>query len=431
MKTLETRNRGIASHVLTATLAAATLTSAGCVKVTKDTEFSIKQTTTTIAYTKDGDPVDPLELVAIDRAGDAEENTESETKDTVATPEATASASADSDSKEETSEDSEKESSKEKETSTDSDEENTDETVDLADEAYIADGLEVEKVYPEVIDTSVVGDVEVLFTVKDTENNDSTAELSVTFTVVDETAPAFKLTKTEDTVTVNSEFDAKSYIKDDAGCEYVEEEPEDSSEYENGWYTITSNVSTKKAGSYKVKYHAENTSGTATDVTLKITVSETATSSSEDSSSNSKNNDSSSKKTTTSSSSKTTSNSSNSTNNSSSSSTSYSEGTDMYNGVIQTDGCSKKLVHHDAVTKTYVSGQNYVKDADAVTEEWWRCTSCNAEFSSEAEAKAHCDEQKHFSYANFLKTISAEQGHYEDNVVTETIVPAYDEYVCE
>ena len=396
----------------------------GCTNETQDTKLSIKQTKKTIAYDKDGKSVDPLDYVAIDRL--------TETEDTVATPEATASASADSDSKVEISEDSEKESSDSKEeTITESDEEDTDETVDLADEAYIADGLEVEKVYPEVIDTSVVGDVEVLFTVKDTENNDSTAELSVTFTVVNETAPAFKLTKTEDTVTVNSEFDAKSYIKDDAGCEYVEEEPEDSSEYENGWYTITSNVSTKKAGSYKVKYHAENASGTATDVTLKITVSETAASSSEDNSSNSKNNSSSSKKTTTSSSNKNTSNSSNSTNNSSSSSTSYSEGTDMYNGVIQTDGCSKKLVHHDAVTKTYVSGQNYVKDADAVTEEWWRCTSCNAEFSSEAEAKAHCDEQKHFSYANFLKTISAEQGHYEDNVVTETIVPAYDEYVCE
>ena len=87
-----------------------------------------------------------------------------------------------------------------------------------------------------------------------------------------ETAPAFTLTAAEDTVTVNSEFDAKSYIKDDAGCEYVEKEPEDSSKYENGWYTINSDVSTEKAGSYKVEYHAENASGAATDVTLKITV---------------------------------------------------------------------------------------------------------------------------------------------------------------
>ncbi len=231
----------------------------GC-NETEKTKFSVTPTTTTIAYTKDGDPVDPLDLVAIDRLEDTDEASET----AFPTPSASASSEAD---KEEKSDD---ESTKKRTDNTAEDEK----TVELAEKAYVADGVEVEKVYPEVIDTSVVGDVTVLFTLKDTENNDSTSEVSVTFTVVDETAPAFKLVKTEDTVTVGAEFDAKSYVKDAAGCEYVDEAPDDSSKYQNGWYTITSNVSTKKAGSYAVKYHAENSSGVATDVTLKITVKE-------------------------------------------------------------------------------------------------------------------------------------------------------------
>lgn len=353
----------------------------GCgVKVTKETEFSIKPTTTTIAYTKDGDPVEPLELVAIDRVEENSDATE------------------------------------------------TEETVELADEAYVADGLEVTKVYPEVIDTSVVGDVEVLFTVKDTENNDSTSELSVTFTVFDETAPAFKLSKTDDTVTVGADFDPKSYIKADAGCEYVDEAPEDGSKYENGWYTITSNVSTKKAGKYKVIYHAENSSGTSTEVTLNITVKDAETASADNSSkAETKKSQSSSKQ-----SNNSNSNASNNGGTSNSSSVDYTNGagTDSYNGVIQTEGCNKTLVHHDALYKD-VTNQVYVKDQDAIVEEWQECSTCGAQFKTSTEAGDHMISQNHGSYHNILKTIQEESGHYENQTTQELICPAYDEYVCQ
>lgn len=431
MKDLK-KKRGIATNTLVAALTATTLATTGCgVKVIKETEFSIKPTTTTIAYTKDGDPVDPLELVAIDRVEETSDDTESASSPT---PSASASASAETEDKSDSKDSDSKDEETTKEDDSKTDDTESEKTVELADEAYVADGLEVTKVYPEVIDTSVVGDVEVLFTVKDTENNDSTSELSVTFTVVDESAPAFKLSKTDDTVTVGAEFDPKSYIKADAGCEYVDEAPEDGSKYESGWYTITSNVSTKKAGKYKVIYHAENSSGTATEVTLNITVKEAKTASTDNSSkaeakkSQSNNKSQSSSKQ----SSNSNSNASNNGGTSNNSSVDYTNGagTDSYNGVIQTEGCNKTLVHHDALYKD-VTNQVYVKDQDAIVEEWQECSTCGAQFKTSTEAGDHMISQNHGSYHNILKTIQEESGHYENQTTQELICPAYDEYVCQ
>ena len=426
------KRRGIASNTLVAALTATTLATTGCgVKVTKETEFSIQPTTTTIAYTKDGDPVAPLDLVAIDRVEESSDDTESTT---TPTPSASASASAETEDKSDSKDSDSKDEETTKEDDSKTDDTESEKTVELADEAYVADGLEVTKVYPEVIDTSVVGDVEVLFTVKDTENNDSTSELSVTFTVVDESAPAFKLSKTDDTVTVGAEFDPKSYIKADAGCEYVDEAPEDGSKYENGWYTITSNVSTKKAGKYKVIYHAENSSGTATEVTLNITVKDAETASADNSSKTETKKSQNSNKAQ--SSSKQNNNSNSNASNNSNSSVDYTNGagTDSYNGVIQTEGCNKTLVHHDALYKDVQESQQvWVKDQDAIVQEWWRCGICGAEFSSSADAERHSKEVDSGGYYNFLKTVQEEKGHWETQTTTkqELICPAYDEYVCQ
>ena len=432
------KRRGIASNTLVAALTATTLATTGCgVKVTKETEFSIQPTTTTIAYTKDGDPVAPLELVAIDRVEESSDDTESTT---TPTPSASASASAETEDKSDSKDSDSKGKEKTKEDDSKTDDTETEETVELADEAYVADGLEVTKVYPEVIDTSVVGDVEVLFTVKDTENNDSTSELSVKFTVFDETAPAFKLSKTDDTVTVGADFDPKSYIKADAGCEYVDEAPENGSKYESGWYTITSNVSTKKAGKYKVIYHAENSSGTATEVTLNIAVKDAETASADNSSKTETKKSQNSNKTQSSSKQNSNSNSysSNSGNSSSNTNSAYPGMPSWYNGeayddiidgVPQTANCPNRKTEtipaHTVVTGTYqekVIDQPYEAP---VVEEWYRCPTCNAEFSSYDEAMAHITNSSTCgNFVNFLKTVSeghAEVSHYETRETTVEI----------
>ena len=109
-------------------------------------------------------------------------------------------------------------------------------------------------------------------------------------------------------------------------------------------------------------------------------------------------------------------------------------GNDTYNGVLQTPGCKKTTVHHDAITKE-TSYQEWVEDKPAWTEYVQKCNSCGAEFATDDEAANHAWEMQYkgdnsHTWSEVPKYHDAE-GHYETRTKTEVIVPAYDEQVCE
>ena len=306
-------------------------------------------------------------------------------------------------------------------------------------DAYVSTGLKA-TCYPKVIDTSKTGLVNVNFTIIDEDNHNSTQKATITFKVVDSNAPEFELKKDKVTVTVGDEFDPANFIKDAHNAKFVEEEPEKNEEdsYDYSWYTITSNVKTKKAGSYSVKYHVVGTNGVVSDIQLKVVVEE-ATNEESDTSTSAK---SETKKGTTSSktnvatsskSNTVVSNSPQASTKASNSTPQQSTGGDVYNGKEQTSSCKTTKVHHDAVTKenTY---QVWIVDQPASTKSYLRCTSCGACFDTQDEMIAHVDameEQEDFSHTWEVVTEPVpEQGHYETKTETIVITPAYDEEVC-
>ena len=349
----------------------------------KETVVHIQQLKIEIEYSSDGEPVDPFSLVQITRENDE---------------------------------------------------------IKLGEkDAYVSTGLKA-TCYPKVIDTSKTGLVNINFTIIDEDNHDSTQKATISFKVVDSNAPEFELKKDKVTVKVGDTFDPESYIKDAHDAKLVEEEPDKNEEgsYEYSWYTITSNVKTKKTGSYSVKYHVVGTNGVASDVELKVTVEEAKkeeTDSSNSSKSENKKATTSSKTNTASKSNSTTTaaSSSQSTINSSSSTPQQSTGGDVYNGKEQTSSCKTTNVHHDAVTKEYTY-QVWVVDQPASTKSYLRCTSCGACFDTQDEMIAHVDameEQDDFSHTWEVVTEPVpEQGHYETKTETIIITPAYDEEVC-
>lgn len=376
------KKRLFTSAIVAGTMIASLLGSTGC-SSKKETDYDIQVVQETVEYTKSGDPVDPLTLVAITRKADSDKK------------------------------------SSEKQTSTN---EETSKKTEKATKATVEKGLKVTKVYPQVIDTSQLGEVEVKFTVKDTDNHDSTKELSAKFTVVDSTAPAFKLSDKKATINAGDTFDPAAYIKDDAGLKKVDAEPEKNSDgkYDEGWYTIDSNVKTDTAGDYTVIYHAVSAEGNVTEATLKVTVNaakETKTES-----------DTSTKKSQTQKSQKSAKGNTNTQTAAASSSSSESSipssGTDSYNGVIQTDGCEKVKVHHDAITET----KQIEHWSDPVVEEWYRFADGTEFRNIEDAEKYSATNDDAGSYYNFLKTVQESQCTYE--TVEEVVVPAYDEYVC-
>lgn len=347
----------------------------------KETVIHIEQLKVEIEYSSDGEPVDPFSLVQITRENDE---------------------------------------------------------IKLGEkDAYVSSGLKA-TCYPKVIDTSKTGLVNINFTIIDEDNHNSTQKATITFKVVDSSAPEFELKKDKVTVTVGDEFDPASYIKDAHDAKLVEEEPkknEDGS-YDYSWYTITSNVKTKKAGNYSVKYHVVGTSGVVSDIELKVTVEEAKKEESDTSSTKteSKKTTKSSKTNTVSESNSTTAaNSSQSTSKVSNSTPQQSTGGDVYNGKEQTSACKTTKVHHDAVTKenTY---QVWIVDQPASTKSYLRCTSCGACFDTQDEMIAHVDEmeeQDDFSHTWEVVTEPVpEQGHYETKTETIIITPAYDEDIC-
>lgn len=375
------KKRLFTSAIVAGTMIASLLGSTGC-SSKKETDYDIQVVQETVEYTKSGDPVDPLTLVAITRKADSDKK------------------------------------STEKQTSTN---EETSKKSEKATKATVEKGLKVTKVYPQVIDTSQLGEVEVKFTVKDTDNHDSAKELSAKFTVVDSTAPAFKLSDKKAAINAGDTFDPAAYIKDDAGLKKVDAEPEKNSDgkYDEGWYTIDSNVKTDTAGDYTVIYHAVSAEGNVTEATLKVTVNAAKETKTESDTSTKKNQTQKNQK-----SAKGNTNTQTAAASSSSSGSSIpSSGTDSYNGVIQTDGCEKVKVHHDAITET----KQIEHWSEPVVEVWYKFSD-GTEFSSYDEASAYQSNNNAGSFISFLKTVQESQCTYE--TVEEVVVPAYDEYVC-
>ncbi len=374
----------------------------------KDEEFTVTQIKEEIDYTEDGEPVDPMDLVVVKRAD--EESEKNLTK------------------------------------------------------ASVSDGLTV-TAYPEIIDTSVVGDTEVTYTIVDTKNNDYTKKEKISFTVVNAEAPKFSVTASSMKITVGKDFDPKSLVKDAGDLKLVEEEPaaKEDGTYDYGWYTITSNVKTDKAGSYTVKFHAVGTNGVATDKTVNITVEEKESSttkdektSSKDSSSTSsktsekKDSSSSSKKSTSStnkSSSKSNTSSSNNSNsgntnsnaNTNTNSNTSSQTTDNSSSQQQQQTCTD--VYHDAEGhwETVVTGQKWIEDSPAQSyQDGYTCNGCGKFMATSEEAEQHATDEM-LDNNDYTHTWSSHYafkeatGHYEDVTTDKYVIDkaAYWETVCQ
>ena len=299
---------------------------------------------------------------------------------------------------------------------------------------FIEEGLKV-SCYPEVIDTSKIGTIEVWFTVVDENNHDSTQKVSAEFEVIDENAPKFELKSKSITIQVDDKFDPSSFVKNSSGAELVETQPEAKSDgtYDVAWYTITSNVNSKKAGSYSVKYHVVGKNGTSADFELKVKVKDKKTTEKDapnEKSKSSTTNTTNPKKVTDSSTSTNISKSNNTPANNNSSA--QVTGGDSYNGKEQPVGCTVTKVHHDAITKE-TSYQVWVEDQPETIETYLQC-SCGSRFNTQEEVMAHIDSMEQqedygHTYSVVTNTIPA-TGHYETKTSTEIITPAYDEDVC-
>lgn len=359
-------------------------------KTTKDEKFTITTIKTGISYTKDGEPIDPMELIVVTRA---EEETKKNPK-----------------------------------------------------EASIADGLTV-TTYPEIIDSSVVGDTEVTYTIVDTKNNNYTKKEKVTFTVVNEEAPSFTITCTSKSIVLGKDFDPKTLIKDAGSLKLVEEEPtaNEDGTYEYGWYTITSNVKKDKAGTYSVKFHAVGTNGVATDKTVEIKVVEKESSddksSSKDTSSSksesakkdtSSSKSSSSNKTTTSSSSKST--TSSSTSNGSNSGNTNSSSSSPQNQQTCTEVYHESEGHWEKV----VTDQKWVEESPAQSyQDGYECNSCGQFFDNIDAAYEHGEayqdqgDSSHTFHSHYA--FKEATGHYEDVTTDKWVTDkeAYTEKVCQ
>ena len=299
-----------------------------------------------------------------------------------------------------------------------------------SEKAFVEKGLKV-SCYPEIIDTSKTGTVEVWFTVIDEDNHDSMQKISAELKVIDENAPKFELKSKSITIKIDDKFDPSSFVKNAYGAELVETQPEAKSDgtYDATWYTVTSNVNSKKAGSYSVKYHVVGTNGVSSDVELKVKVEKKETK--QENLESSAKAEKKSKTNTTKSAMKN--NASNETTNTANNNSSAQvTGGDSYNGKEQTVGCTVTKVHHDAITKE-TSYQEWVEDQPESTETYLQC-SCGSKFSTQEEVMAHIDSMEQqedygHTYSVVTNTIPA-TGHYETKTSTEIITPAYDENIC-
>ena len=353
-------------------------------KTTKDEKFTITTIKTEISYTKDGEPIDPMELIVVTSA---EEETKKNPK-----------------------------------------------------EASIDDGLTV-TAYPEIIDSSVVGDTEVTYTIVDTKNNNYTKKEKVTFTVVNEEAPSFTITCTSKSIVLGKDFDPKTLIKDAGSLKLVEEEPKANEDgtYEYGWYTITSNVKKDKAGTYSVKFHAVGKNGVATDKTVEIKVVEKESSDDKSSSKDTSSSKSESAKKDTSSSKSSTSNKTTTSSSSSTSNGSNSGNTNSSSSSPQNQQTCTEVYHEsEGHWEKVVTGKKWVEDSPAQSyQDGYTCNGCGQFFASSEEAEQHAidtlaegDTAHTWSSHYAFKEAT---GHYEDVTTDKWVTDkeAYTEKVCQ
>ncbi|WP_135358285.1 phage tail tip lysozyme [Lactimicrobium massiliense] len=135
------------------------------------------------------------------------------------------------------------------------------------------------------LDLSKVGDTLVNYELSDSDIYGQTARVSVkrTYTVQDTRAPEISLANDSVKLTEGDSFDANSVVAAvadpaDGALTQVEEEPAQLVNdaqgrlYENGWYTVSSNVDTNTAGTYEVTVHAVDNHGNASDASVAVTV---------------------------------------------------------------------------------------------------------------------------------------------------------------
>lgn len=154
---------------------------------------------------------------------------------------------------------------------------------------------------PTSINTSKTGETKVMFTVKDKESKDATKTLFATFKVVDSskssnntTTKKLVVSDTKIELKVGDKFDVKNVVSDAGNYKLVDKTPEknDDGTYDTAWYTLTSNVDTSKAGTYEVAIHCVDKDGKTADKKVAVTVNEAKESDKKDDSSEKESNDS-------------------------------------------------------------------------------------------------------------------------------------------
>ena len=144
---------------------------------------------------------------------------------------------------------------------------------------------------PAMIDTNEIGTKTLEYTIsKGKERKTLTKEFEVKDTVLPEVSGVRE--KLE--LALNADFDLENFIRNlkvsdtvDGEFKRVEEEPTKNSKggYDEGWYTVKSNVNTKEESTYNVTIHAVDKNGNVNDMVIPVKVSKESSNSSSNSSS--------------------------------------------------------------------------------------------------------------------------------------------------
>lgn len=139
------------------------------------------------------------------------------------------------------------------------------------------------------IDTKKLGEQIITFKVS---KDGVTKDFEYKVTIVDTKAPTITLAKDKETLTYNASFDISQYIKsvsDNVESKLEYKKSSDVKEGDSQYYTYSGEVNTKKAGVYKVKVIAVDSSQNKSEKELVVTVSKESTKAS--TSNNTTNND--------------------------------------------------------------------------------------------------------------------------------------------
>ena len=132
---------------------------------------------------------------------------------------------------------------------------------------------------PATIDTNEVGTKTIEYTIsKGKESRTLTKDFEIKDTVIPEISGVDEKLQ----LTPNSEFNLEDFIKNlnvsdpvDGVFEQVEEEPtkNENGGYNNGWYTVKSNVDTTEESTYNITIHAVDKNGNTNDMVIPVKVS--------------------------------------------------------------------------------------------------------------------------------------------------------------